>query len=301
LAIRDEFGKPDTSVTKIKSAASAFYFCDPLFLETRCGTMYSMDNTTDLEFTKKLLMRIGASVKSALLLPYETKWKLDNTPVTDIDILVTSEVAKALAENYPNDTIYGEEEAVRIGESGYTWILDPIDGTQALGMLPTATICLARTCPNGLPLFSVVMNPATDELFYSDGIKSYLNDKQISVSKKDTIKGSYIYLGSRLSNNFATNGIVYDMLEQKGAKIFNVRSLAFSCLMIATGKAEGAYIGVTTPFEAASIKLLVECAGGKVTDLDGNTQSRFDKEINGLIVSNGIDTIHDQLVSAVRK
>ncbi len=262
--------------------------------------MESMENK-DVAFAKSLLTQVGSKVEGLLKAPYETKWKPDNTPVTDIDIFVTKEVTDMLRQNYPDDSIYGEEESLTLGKSGFTWVLDPIDGTQALGMLPTSTICLARVNSEGSPIFSAVYNPITSELFYSEKGGSYLNGEKISVSKKDTIKSSYIFLGSRMPEGFATNGKIYDTLENLGAKILNTRSLAYSCLLVALGKAEGAYIGVSTPFEAASVKLIVENAGGKVSDLNGGIPLRFDGQINGLIVSNGNDSIHNQLVSSVKK
>ncbi len=253
----------------------------------------------DLEFTKQLLTTASASVCEALKNPYETKWKSNNTPVTDIDLMVTNIVTTALKEKYPEDTIYGEEEAKIEGSSGFTWILDPIDGTQALGMLTTSTICLARINPEGSPVFSVVVNPTTKEMFHSELGDSFVNGQKMTVSNKDTLKGSYIYLGSRMSSSFASNGSIYDSIEKLGGKIFNIRSLAYSCIMVALGKAEGAYMGVSTPFEAASIKLLVENAGGRITDLEGNKIQRFDTEIKGLIASNGLDGIHEKLISFV--
>lgn len=253
----------------------------------------------DLEFTKELLRDASSRVSEALKLPYETKWKDDNTPVTDIDLMISRHVVDALKEKYPEDTIYGEEEARVEGSSGFTWVLDPIDGTQALGMLPTATICLARVDSEGEPVFSVVVNPVTNELFYAESGDSFVNGDKMSVSIKQDIKSSYFYLGSRINPSFASNGSIYDSIESCGGKVFNVRSLAYSCVMVALGKAEGAYVGVSTPFEAASIKLLVENAGGKTTDLKGNEIERFDTKINGLIASNGVSDIHDQLVAFV--
>jgi myo-inositol-1(or 4)-monophosphatase len=259
--------------------------------------MLSDTQNLDLEFTKKLLIKASSLASEALKKPYETKWKPDNTPVTEIDLMVTKVITQELNNEYPNDAIYGEEEDKKEGQSGFTWVLDPIDGTQALGMLPTSTICLARIDPNGKPLFSVVINPTTQELFYANTERSYIDEKEMTVSEKDNLKGGYIYLGSRMPKTHASNGDIYNSIEGLGGKIFNTRSLAYSCIMVALGKAVGAYIGVSTPFEAASIKLLVENAGGKITDLDGGKIERFDTAINGLIASNGAGTIHEQLVS----
>ena len=144
------------------------------------------------------------------------------------------------------------------------------------------------------------MNPSTGELFYADREHSYLDGQLLKTSAKNELKGSYVFLGSRMPKDSASNGTIYDILEGLGAKILNTRSLAYSCVMVALGKAEGAYIGVSTPFEAASVKLLVENAGGIVTDLSGSTTGRYDGSINGLIVSNGVPALHEQLVAAAR-
>ncbi len=96
----------------------------------------------------------------------------------------------------------------------------------------------------------------------------------------------------------APNGVVYDRIEEQGGKIFNARSLATGCLLVASGKVEGAFIGVKTPYEAATVKLIVEGAGGKVTDLYGNEPGRLDGEIRGLVASNGL--IHEALLAALQ-
>jgi len=256
------------------------------------------ESLVDFEFAQKLVKSIGKQVRSRLAAGYKTTWKPDNTPVTDIDISVNRSIIDEVHQAYPADRIYGEEASLD-GESGFTWVVDPIDGTQALGIVPTSTICLARTDQQGQPLFSVVYNVATDELFAARcGEQSTLNGKPLRVSEKSDIKGSYIFLGSRMHGNVATNGIIYDRLEAQGGKILNTRSLAFGCVMVATGKAEGAFIGVKTPFEAAAVKLIVEGAGGKVTDLYGNEPGRLDGEIQGLVVSNKL--IHGELLVALK-
>ncbi len=229
---------------------------------------------------------------------FETAWKPDNTPVTTVDLHVNELIADTVKATYPEDRVLIEEGS-RDGESGFTWVGDPIDGTQALGIIPTSTTCLARTDQEGQPLFGVVYNAASDELFAAQrGERSTLNGQELQVSAKDTIKGSYIFFGSRLYGDVASNGVVYDRLEGEGGKILNARSLAFGCAMVAKGVVEGAFIGVKTPYEAASVKLIVEGAGGKVTDLYGNEPGRLDGEIRGLVVSNGL--IHEALLAALK-
>lgn len=252
----------------------------------------------DFVFTQNLAKTAGEQVRTMISAGYETSWKLDNTPVTEIDTSVNQFVNNEIKASYPEDRILGEEASVD-GTSGFTWVVDPLDGTQALGILPTCTTLIARTDQEGQPLFGVAYNAQTDEVYAAaKGEKTTLNGKEIKVSEKTDIKGSYVFLGSRMPDGVASNGTVYDRIEWQGGKILNARSLATGCLLVAAGKAEGAFIGVKTPYEAATVKLIVEGAGGRVTDLFGNELGRLDGEIQGLVASNGL--VHDALLAAIR-
>jgi ADP-ribose pyrophosphatase len=252
----------------------------------------------DAHFAWKLMEDVGKLVRTGIASGYDTVWKPDNTPVTDVDIKVNQFIIDAVHASYPTDRILGEEASLD-GESGFTWIVDPIDGTQALGIVPTSTTCIARTDQEGQPLFGIAYNAQTDELFEAEkGKRTTLNGEEVKVSEKSDIKGSYIFLGSRMPDTVATNGVVYDRIEEQGGKIFNARSLATGCLLVAAGKVEGAFIGVKSPYEAATVKLIVENAGGRVTDLYGNEPGRLDGEIRGLVVSNGL--IHEALLAALK-
>lgn len=260
-----------------------------------------MQEDQAFQFTQSLLKgRVREAVQSGINGDnFQTTWKPDNTPVTTVDIKVNQLINDSVHDQYPNDRILGEEQSLD-GKSGFTWVVDPIDGTQALGIVPTSTTCIARTDKEGQPLFGVVYNPVTDELFAARRAEAAtLNGNELKVSHKTEIKGSYIFLGSRMQEPFASNGVMYDRFETEGGKVLNTRSLAFGCVMVAKGVAEGAFIGVKTPYEAAAVKLIVEGAGGRVTDLYGNQPGRLDGEILGLVVSNG--HIHDALLAALVK
>ncbi len=258
-----------------------------------------LSSNSDFAFAQDLIKRVGEQIKRDVAAGYKTTWKSDNTPVTEVDISVNQKIIDEIHRAYPDDRVLGEEMSLD-GKSGFTWVVDPIDGTQALGIVPTSTTCIARIDQEGQPLFGVVYNAVTNELFAAlQGHRSTLNGQELHVSAKSDVKGSYIFLGSRMPDTVATNGMVYDRLEGQGGKVMNMRSLSFGCVMVAAGKAEGAYIGVKTPFEAASVKLIVEGAGGKVSDLYGNEAGRLDGEIRGLVVSNGL--IHEALLATLKK
>jgi myo-inositol-1(or 4)-monophosphatase len=257
----------------------------------------------DFQLGQSLVLQAGAIVRNTLTEGnFTTQWKPDNTPVTTIDIAVNKMVFEAIRAKYPEDRIYGEEQSSdETSVSGFTWILDPIDGTQALEQrVPAFTVCLARLDPDGRPLFGLIYNPVWDELFAAErGKNTMLNGQEIHVSDKDQLKSAAIFMGSRMHHDVASNGTFYDRVESQGGKIHNPRALAFGCAQVAAGRAEGAVIGMKTPFEAAAVELIVANAGGKVTDVYGNEPGRMDGEINGLVVSNG--HIHDALLAALQK
>lgn len=258
-------------------------------------------NEEAFQLAVDLIRQAGAYVRDSIGSAIETHWKSDNTPVTKIDTTVNELLLQKISEKYPNDLVYGEEQSTEARPgAAYTWVIDPIDGTQALGKLDTFTICIARLDSEGQPMFGVIYNPLRDELYTAKrGERSHLNGQPLTVSQKDTVKSSYLHFGSGLRfSDLATNGIAYDRLEGQGAKIFNTRSLAHGCTEVAKGEFEGAYIGVSTPFEAAAVKLIIEGASGTITDLYGNDPGRLDGEIHGMIVSNG--HIHPALIDALR-
>lgn len=255
----------------------------------------------DFELGKQLVLRAGVLIRDMLAQgDFTTEWKADNTPVTSIDVAVNELVLDGILSKYPADRIYGEEQSANPEQvTGSTWILDPIDGTQALEQrIPAFTVCLARLDSDGRPLFGLVYNPVWNELFTAerDG-NSKLNGQEIHVSDKPTIKSSAIFMGSRMHHDVASNGVFYDRIEAQGGKIHNPRALAFGCTQVAAGRAEGALIGTKTPFEAAAVELIVTNAGGRVTDVFGKLPGRMDGDINGLVVSNG--QIHDALLEAL--
>jgi myo-inositol-1(or 4)-monophosphatase len=257
----------------------------------------------DFELGQALVLRAGELIRDMLAKgDFTTEWKPDNTPVTSIDIAVNKQILNAIAIKYPEDKVYGEEQSKNLQQTtGHTWVLDPIDGTQALEQrIPAFTVCLARLDAQGRPKFGLVYNPVTDELYAAErGQSSKLNGKPIRVSGKKEIKGAAVFIGSRMHHDVVSNGTFYDRIESQGGKIHNPRALAFGCMQVAAGRADGALIGVKTPFEAAAVELIVVNAGGIVTDIYGNHPGRMDGEINGLVVSNG--HIHDALMAALRK
>ena len=93
-------------------------------------------------------------------------------------------------------------------------------------------------------------------------------------------------------------GEIIDRLFEKGAKVTSLWSAILPSCLVATGDYSAVVFNVPFPQDPAAIKVIVEEAGGKVTDLFGNDQ-RYDRPTKGFIASNG--QIHDELVQTIQE
>lgn len=121
----------------------------------------------------------AASAKAAgrLALPwFRQPTKVDNKasagsfdPVTEADKAVEAALRQAISLAYPRDGLFGEEYGYEVGESGFTWVIDPIDGTRSFmsGFLHWGVLLALFDGQD--PVVGVLYQPYTDELFVGDG------------------------------------------------------------------------------------------------------------------------------------
>jgi fructose-1,6-bisphosphatase/inositol monophosphatase family enzyme/aminoglycoside phosphotransferase (APT) family kinase protein len=213
--------------------------------------------------------------------------KTDNTPVTQIDTRINDFALEFIGRHFPSDAIYAEEGSGGPGTTGYTWVIDPIDGTRALELgMPTYTVCIARVAPDGQPDFSLVYNPSTNDRYvFRRGEKATKNGKELRVKQAPNLRGEKVYVSSRMPTSAVQSAELSARVKQAGAEQISTHSLAFGVLLVAEGAAAAAISGVKEPYELASVKPMVEAGGGIVVDLNGHEIMRCDGTINGLIVA----------------
>ncbi len=224
-------------------------------------------------------------------------WKEDNTPITIADGTINDMVNERIAAEYPDHGVVGEEASIVKPDSPYQWVCDPIDGTvpYMLG-IPTNVFSLAL-CENGKPIVAVVADPYLHRTYTAtSGGGCYVNGRQLSVSDKTEMKGSYMNVSGRSSGDAARGSAIYYDLEKAGVTQLHHNSMVYEVIQVASGMFDGAIFTKSTPWDAATGVLLVTEAGGKVTDLYGGDQ-RYDRKIKGTIFSNG--HLHDALVALV--
>jgi fructose-1,6-bisphosphatase/inositol monophosphatase family enzyme len=147
---------------------------------------------------------------------------------------------------------------------------------------------------DGESVAGIIANPlAKRTLIAEKGKGAYVveENKKIAVSTKNTLKESFINVPWK---DIPTTG----QLIEQGAAAMQVYSIIEAAALVATGGFDGAIFRFNSAVDIAAAKIIIEEAGGKVTDINGNEQ-RYDREINGAIVSNG--SIQDDLVSVCQK
>ncbi len=245
----------------------------------------------DLEFAKKLAHKAGKEIVANFKLGMERDWKGDDTPVTVTDKAINSMVVNSVKEAYPDSGILGEEESFE-PERQKLWICDPIDGTLPFTYgIPISTFCLALVEDGDVKL-GVIYDPFMDRLYHATkGGGAFLNDEPIHVNDKSELKNSAMSLSSRGFKEPVAD--VFDRFNTQGAKIFMMLSFAYGTTFVANGEFVTSVFGMENTWDVAASKVIIEEAGGKVSDLDGNDQ-RYDQPINGFVASNG--TVHDDIL-----
>lgn len=226
------------------------------------------------------------------------KYKGDKTIVTLADTEINSYLINKVKEKYPNHAVDGEEE--QFGESNYKWICDPVDGTAMYARhIPVAVFSLALVI-DGEPIVGVVYDPFTDSMYSAiKGEGAYKNDEKIEVSdiSLDDMKS--------VSNFDIWPAVEYNIIEpikelMKKTYFVGVGSVIRACMCVANGEFNVAIFPGTKHknCDIAAAKVIVEEAGGKVTNLFGKEQ-RYDKDIKGAIISNG--KVHDEVIEIIKK
>ncbi|MEO6219192.1 MAG: inositol monophosphatase family protein [Ginsengibacter sp.] len=221
-----------------------------------------------------------------------------NNLVTEADHAADKAILEVIHKEFPQHGIISEESMEKVSESEYKWIIDPIDGTVNFANgIPICCVSIGLE-HNGTMLMGAVYNPIMNEFFFAEKSKgATLNDKKITVSDKTEVLRSCLVTGFPYTYLDQPNGPiqVFERLIRKGVPVRRLGSAATDLCWVAAGRFDGFYEHQLNAWDSAAGFLIVEEAGGKVTDLKGDTYSPYQP---GIIATNGI--IHEELVEWVK-
>lgn len=252
-----------------------------------------------LTFAQTLAHEAGDIMRRYFLTSDRT-WKDDATPITKADTEINDLVIKRVREEYPEHSIHGEERS-DYTDSKYLWVCDPVDGTLPYSSgIPASTFSLALVI-DGVSTVGVVYDPFNDRLFYAtkDG-GAFLNGVPMHVSDQNTLSNAIIDVevlySPSLNLEMSLSSSLRDILTDKGVKTLQLWSSVLPSALVAQGALTAVIMNGKTIQDGAAIKVIIDEAGGKVTDMYGNDQ-RYDEPARGFIASNG--HVHDELVKII--
>lgn len=263
-----------------------------------------MNYEKELQFATDLARQAGKVMSQYFQsVESQTEWKEDHTPLTVADTTINELVIKKVQESYPEHGVLGEEDSFK-PDREMIWVVDPIDGTAPFSLgIPVSTFSLALVDrSDGQPLVGVTYDPFLDEMYTaSKGSGAFLNEKPIHVSGKTDFVRSYLSLSSR---GLEGDGFSYrpshimEELRDKGAKMLSFVSFVYTSNRVASGQFLSTVVGETNPWDIAACALLVQEAGGIVTDFHGEKR-RFDEVADGCLMSAN-KTIHEQMLKRIQ-
>ena len=252
-----------------------------------------------LEFAKAIAYEAGKIMKKYFNEDNGANYKIDQTIVTKADVEINEYLIRKVKEVYPDHSVDGEEEQFS-QKSLYSWVCDPVDGTAMYARgIPVAVFSLALVI-DGIPVVGVVYDPFTDSLYSAAKNQgAYKNNKKINVNDIlfDDIRSVAHY---DMIQNADYN--IFKPIEELAQKTYfiSIGSIARASMCVASGALNVAIFPLSKHknCDLAASKIIVEEAGGKVTDLFGEEQ-RYDCDLNGAIISNGV--VHNEVVDTIKK
>lgn len=221
-----------------------------------------------------------------------------NNLVTEVDHASEKLIIGIIRESFPDHYILTEESGDLPKNSNVKWIIDPIDGTvNYANGIPLCCVSIGVE-KDGEMIMGAVYNPFMDEFFFAEkGKGATLNNKAIAVSKKKDVVESLLVTGFPYTYLDEENGPleVFGRFIKAGVPVRRLGSAAIDLCWVACGRFDGFFEHSLNAWDSAAGYLIVEEAGGRVTDFNGDTFSPYNPKI---IATNGI--IHNELIRWIK-
>lgn len=264
------------------------------------------NSATPLEWVPKasaIAREAGERLREFLAQGVQTEYKGDVDLVTVADRTVEKLIRARLGEVFPEHGIYGEEGTRERLDQQYRWYVDPLDGTTNFAHgIPhfCVSMGLEQRAPglapddDGTIVAGVIYNPMLDELFTAErGHGSTLNGRPIQVSRVTELAEALVSTGfpSRKRHD-SPNIHFYQEFTLRSHGVRRAGSAALDLAYVACGRFEAFWEFHLNPWDTAAGVLLVEEAGGRITDFSGGPFQLNSREV---LASNGL--IHSELIS----
>jgi myo-inositol-1(or 4)-monophosphatase len=250
---------------------------------------------------KELIENLARKAGDILMKHFRRDWALlkvrstAKEAATIYDKEVDSLIIEEIKRHYPHHSLLTEESGFLKGDPDWLWIVDSLDGTGDFADFnPLFSVCLALMHQSEL-LLGTVYAPAIDEFYFAEkGQGAYLNGVQIRVSDVSDLSHSYIFYCEGGERNRGRTG---ELLHKVYPQVIDIRKLGSAGLetaWVAAGKGEAYFTTRISPWDVAPGVLLVQEAGGKVSDFQGNP---WKPQTSDLLFSN--KKLHEKILGLI--
>ena len=222
--------------------------------------------------------------------------------VTEVDVEVETMCREIIGERFPDHAVLAEELPNRPGAtsaSGHTWIFDPIDGTVNFAHgLPIYCASLALEVDSRIAI-GAVFDPNRQELYVAErGGGARLNGRPLSVSSTRVLIDSMLCTGFPYDVHKTVDEVVglFGAFVGRARAVRRLGSAALDLCYVAAGRLDGFWEQRLHPWDTAAGALMVEEAGGRVTDMRGQP---FACRAGDVLASNG--PLHDDMIGVIQR
>jgi len=241
-----------------------------------------------LENAKPIVRDTGIWIQSMVnqIGESDIQYKGTNDLVSFVDQTAEIRLKEGLLAILPEAGFVAEESASDYSEvgDGYYWVIDPLDGTtNFLHRLPIYAVSVGLIY-NKQPILGLIYEPNRDELFYAaKGHGAYLNNQVIQVSQQALMSKSLLATGFPYYD-FSYQDRYLALLKELMRTSHGLRRMgaaAIDLAYMACGRFEGFFEANLKPWDVAAGKIIIEEAGGRVTNFSGGDSVIFEGEIIG--------------------
>jgi myo-inositol-1(or 4)-monophosphatase len=239
----------------------------------------------------------------ALLMEYfqrrvTIEYKGEADLVTIADRQTETLIRQRLHEHWPSHDILGEEGGLQDTGSDYRWYVDPLDGTTNFAHgFPVFCVSMALEYKGGR-IAGVIYDPTRDELFAAEqGSGAYLNGQRIHVSKTANLAECLVATGFPSHKRHKNPNIFfYHQITLRTHGVRRAGSAALDLCYVACGRFDGFWEFNLNPWDTAAGVLMVEEAGGRISNFRGGP---FELTSHETLASNGL--VHQALLQEFDK
>lgn len=223
------------------------------------------------------------------------KMKSEHEIITKFDLLSEKMIIKKIKQHFPDHQILSEEQGNNNKKSDYLWIIDPVDGTTNFSIHnPLWSISVALLYKKEI-ILGIILAPILNELYIAEkNAGAYLNGKRIVIPNINKNKIINTFCHGSKENDIKRAIKYYTHQKLNNIDCRQLGSAAIELAYVATGRVDSILIPGTNSWDVSAGALLVNEAGGKVTDFNNK---KWDIDSPDILASN--KQIHSKIIKTI--